>query len=347
MNSIQFIKTDDSSTGLYNEDVKDIYHSKTGAKKESLEKFIIPSNLYYFEEKLKRKIEILDICYGIGYNTKTVLEYSRKKNINITCIDKDKSLAILSPMIKDNTEDNELRIFIIEMLKSNGIKSSDMYDVLDKYCTLKNIDFFIDATIDFKACLNNFPYKYSAPVNENQKLHNIYYNYISSSMERSQNTSKYKNCNLTFIFGDARGIINNFNNKKFDIIFLDAFSPQKDPTLWTYNFLSKIKTLMHDDSILVTYSKSTPFRSTLHNLGFNIRKTFINNIDMGTSASLNNSSLISNITDFDLSLYKTRSGIFYYDNNFSLTPNEIINNRILAQNSSDRVSHTKFLKKYY
>ena len=43
MNNIKFIITDDSSMGLYNESVNDIYHSKTGAYTEALKKFILPS----------------------------------------------------------------------------------------------------------------------------------------------------------------------------------------------------------------------------------------------------------------------------------------------------------------
>ena len=77
----------DGSVGLYSESDNDIYHSVYGALSEAYDKFISPANLEnYFENN--NKIEILDICYGIGYNTKSFLNYflkniSQKKNKKI------------------------------------------------------------------------------------------------------------------------------------------------------------------------------------------------------------------------------------------------------------------------
>lgn len=69
--------TNDGSVGLYNTDFKDIYHSATGALTEAYEKFIYPAN---FEHLLSHKsIKVLDICYGIGYNTKSFLNFLFEK----------------------------------------------------------------------------------------------------------------------------------------------------------------------------------------------------------------------------------------------------------------------------
>ena len=77
--------TQDGSIGLYNKELDEIYHSKFGAKKEAYEKFIEPVLMV-------AKPKILDICYGIGYNTKTAIQYL--KNIEyIDCIEIDEKLA--------------------------------------------------------------------------------------------------------------------------------------------------------------------------------------------------------------------------------------------------------------
>ena len=65
--------TADGSTGLYNSDFNDIYHSATGALTEAYEKFIYPINFDMLNKK--NEIKILDICYGIGYNSKSFLNY--------------------------------------------------------------------------------------------------------------------------------------------------------------------------------------------------------------------------------------------------------------------------------
>lgn len=65
--------TNDGTVGLFSPVDDDIYHSTYGALTESWQKFIQPSML---EQYLKNNdsVKILDICYGIGYNTKTALQ---------------------------------------------------------------------------------------------------------------------------------------------------------------------------------------------------------------------------------------------------------------------------------
>ena len=69
--------TEDGSIGLYSYADKDVYHSKFGALTEAWEKFVIPA-----EKTLNNNAKILDICYGIGYNTKALMSFIINKNIN-------------------------------------------------------------------------------------------------------------------------------------------------------------------------------------------------------------------------------------------------------------------------
>lgn len=64
--------TNDGTVGLFSHQEDDIYHSTYGALTESWQKFTLPSHL---EEYLASHddVKILDICYGIGYNSKTAL----------------------------------------------------------------------------------------------------------------------------------------------------------------------------------------------------------------------------------------------------------------------------------
>ena len=74
MRDISPFYTKDGSVGLYSSADNDIYHSVYGAYSEAYDKFILPAN---FGEFLKnnKEIKILDICFGIGYNTKSFLNY--------------------------------------------------------------------------------------------------------------------------------------------------------------------------------------------------------------------------------------------------------------------------------
>lgn len=71
--------TNDGSVGLYNKDFNDIYHSATGALTEAYEKFILPVD--FDNLTTDGNLKVLDICYGIGYNTKSLLNFLFENNI--------------------------------------------------------------------------------------------------------------------------------------------------------------------------------------------------------------------------------------------------------------------------
>ncbi len=74
MRDYEFYYTQDGSVGLYSYADDDVYHSKFGALTEAWEKFILPAGI---ERKLnnQQEIRVLDVCYGIGYNTKALMSY--------------------------------------------------------------------------------------------------------------------------------------------------------------------------------------------------------------------------------------------------------------------------------
>lgn len=118
--------TNDGSVGLFSPEANDIYHSTYGALTEAYEKFILPSDFEKFFRK-NSEIKILDICFGIGYNSKSFINKlleiiyndtidtnnipktinndkiytnNKKYKIFIHAIDTDKNLATLSPFFK-------------------------------------------------------------------------------------------------------------------------------------------------------------------------------------------------------------------------------------------------------
>lgn len=76
--------TKDGSNTLFSKLYNQHYHNPDdGAINESLSKHIIPTlNFHHNNTKLK-KLNILDICFGIGYNTFCTLYYILKNNLDI------------------------------------------------------------------------------------------------------------------------------------------------------------------------------------------------------------------------------------------------------------------------
>ncbi len=74
--------TDDGSYTFFSEQFGQTFHSKYGAKQESIYKFAIPTLL---AEKARRgHLRILDICYGLGYNTAAALATIWRSNPDCT-----------------------------------------------------------------------------------------------------------------------------------------------------------------------------------------------------------------------------------------------------------------------
>jgi tRNA U34 5-methylaminomethyl-2-thiouridine-forming methyltransferase MnmC len=56
----------------------------------------------------------------------------------------------------------------------------------------------------------------------------------------------------------------------FDIVFFDAFGPDKQPEMWSMAVMSKIAAVMHAGSIFVTYSAKGSLKRMLRALGMEV-----------------------------------------------------------------------------
>ncbi len=63
--------TADGSSTFFSEQWQETFHSKYGAKQEAIAKFVLPSNIL---NKSQDCIKILDVCYGLGYNSAAAIE---------------------------------------------------------------------------------------------------------------------------------------------------------------------------------------------------------------------------------------------------------------------------------
>lgn len=100
--------TNDGSVGLFSPEADDIYHSTYGALTEAYEKFILPSDIENFL-KNNNEIKVLDICYGIGYNTKSFLNFLFEKKflkIKKNFKNKQKILSLPNATIDINNINN-------------------------------------------------------------------------------------------------------------------------------------------------------------------------------------------------------------------------------------------------
>ena len=164
-------------------------------------------------------------------------------------------------------------------------------------------------------------------------------------------------CSL--FWGDAREKINIIPASiKFDLIYLDGFSPQKCPQVWTIEFLSKVTEKLNSQGYLITYSSSAAVRKTLRNLGleiFTIKPRFNKRTiwSQGTVAisKLDKNKLKSNSNIAKLSLMEeehllTKASVPYRDKDLNSSKDDIIKNRLDEQLLSNLLSTNKWREKW-
>lgn len=158
--------TNDGSVGLYSTDFNDIYHSATGALTEAYEKFIYPVD---FNNLLQKdKIKVLDICYGIGYNSKSFLNFifenfcqknfSKKYSLTKHYIDKIHTNNILQELLDNFIYKNNI---CFEKIYTDNIFNKISITAIDNDKILSYISPFIKTGVkNFKNV--NIDFKYNA-----------------------------------------------------------------------------------------------------------------------------------------------------------------------------------------
>jgi len=87
------VQTKDGSHTLFSQKYNQHYHNPDdGAINESLTKHILPTFKYH---ENKKELKILDICFGIGYNTFSTIYHIKKNKLN-------KKVIIYSPELDGN-----------------------------------------------------------------------------------------------------------------------------------------------------------------------------------------------------------------------------------------------------
>ena len=292
MSELIEVLTKDGSYSLRSVFFKENFHSSLGALEETKIKFTAPSDLKRFRGK---SINVLDICFGLGYN----------------------SASLIDELIKQKSF---LNLYALEI------------DKKPLEYVLRNKSFL----------------RLWAP-----KVKKIF----KSLYQKDRFEDQFFKCRI--LWGDAREKINIIPAvNKFDLIYLDGFSPQKCPQLWTIEFLSKVTQKLNPQGYLITYSSSAAVRKTLRNLGLEIFtiKPPINSRttwSQGTvaMAKCDKNELRPNINFEKLSIMEeehllTKASIPYRDQDLKLSNDNIIQKRLDEQLLSNLLSTKKWREKW-
>ncbi len=292
MSELKEVLTKDGSYSLRSVFFQENFHSLSGALEETKLKFTATSNLPRFKDK---SLNVLDICFGLGYNSASLLEELIKQNslLNLYALEIDKK-----PLEYSLRNESFLKLWAPKVKKI--------------FTSLYRKDYFED---------------------------------------------QFFKCSI--LWGDARKKINLIPSSiKFDLIYLDGFSPQKCPEVWTIEFLSKVTEKLNPQGYLITYSSSAAVRKTLRNLGLDIftikpnfnKKTFWSQGTVAIS-KFDKNKLKPNFNFEKLSLIEeehllTKASIPYRDQNLNSSKDDIIKRRIDEQLFSNLLSTNEWREKW-
>lgn len=88
-----------------------------------------------------------------------------------------------------------------------------------------------------------------------------------AQLDKDKLNIKINNFTITVLIGDARRTLPKLYNEnpsiKFDCIYQDAFSPKRNPQLWSIEWFKMLRCFANNDCIMSTYSASSSIRKAM------------------------------------------------------------------------------------
>jgi tRNA U34 5-methylaminomethyl-2-thiouridine-forming methyltransferase MnmC len=183
------VETKDGTLTFYNDTFNEHYHSLSGAMEEAEKKYVEALGV-------KNGDTILDICFGLGYNSYAAIKAAKKLKI----------VAL------------ELDLIVLQQLQE--------LELGEEYKIIKTV--------------------------------------------AKEHKYRDKDYDITLHLGKAQETIKQVT-ETFNIVFLDPFSPKKNPELWTEAFFQDIFHRMKPGAKLATYSCARKIRENLKTVGFEVK----------------------------------------------------------------------------
>jgi len=290
------IETGDGSCTFYSETFGEWFHCRDGACNEAQKTYVEASNLSVRAES--DSLKILDVCYGLGYNTAAALETIWQ--VNPRC---------------------DVEVQALE----------------------------IDIEVARSAIAQGLTQQYSRQVQSVLSAVAKPFQGKNAAAKRAELTPPQDENSLSvnLRLGDARQQIQPLVDAGWqaDVIFLDPFSPNNCPQLWTVEFLQLVAQCLDPRvGILVTYSCSAAVRAALRLAGLSISSSHSGGRKWpGTIAQFPSaralqshfsSTAIMPLSQQEKEHLETRAAVPYRDPTLSATAADIMARRAKEQSAS-------------
>ena len=157
--------------------------------------------------------------------------------------------------------------------------------------------------------------------------------YATLPMEKCQIP---ENIEINVYIEDARQTVQKLNDNTYDAIFLDPFSQNMAPELFSLEFFKEFKRVIKEDGIVATYTSSAPIRSAFIEAGFYIGQgPIFGRKQGGTLASPNPLMLDTSLPKNDeIRIALSDVGIPFRDPNLNNSSEDILDKRTEERHSA-------------
>ena len=157
--------------------------------------------------------------------------------------------------------------------------------------------------------------------------------YATLSVEKCQIP---ENIEINVYIEDARQTVQKLNDNTYDAIFLDPFSQNMAPELFSLEFFKEFKRVIKEDGIVATYTSSAPIRAAFIEAGFYIGQgPIFGRKQGGTLASPNPLMLDTSLPKNDeIRIALSDVGIPFRDPNLNNSSEDILEKRTEERHSA-------------
>ena len=238
-------KTADGFDTLFSEEYGQTFHSKHGVLQEAKHLFLKGAGV---AERLQKKLptSVLEIGFGTGFNFFLTASEALacKAKLEFTSVEKELlSYELFCELNHDQlSPESDLRFQFLDWRKSQPENiPTGKYEIGFKKSTVET-DSIAKTSI------------------QNTKI----------KSNKSDGIDKDEIIHLSLIIGNALNI--SFPKNRFDAVYLDAFSPDTNPELWTKSFFEKLFFAMKPGALLSTYSAKGSVKRAMQKAGFEVIK---------------------------------------------------------------------------
>ena len=245
------VETGDGSKTLYHPEFRQHFHSLSGAATEARLKFVEPCDIRG-KLQTRQSIRVLDIGFGLGENVFATMDAA-------SSID-GASLEMVSLELDERPLKASLAL--LRQNNPNPAAASPGPPASRRQPGTAGVPPASSSLLPHPDTqLNGVSFPYSV-------AHRV------EILEFLLNTGRFEapGVSLSIILGDARSSLTNVTGL-FDAVYLDPFSHEVNPELWTYDFIRMIAAKLAPSGVVATYSSAFPVRGALVRAGLTVGET--------------------------------------------------------------------------